>query len=271
MRKQEICEVLCELYNITGFRASLHDTSFNEIASYPESHLPFCDALHASKSEYERCRECDRAAFEEVLRTKDTVIYRCRYGLTEAISPLYNFGVLTGFLMMGQTRSDATNDGVLTDALERVGIPLSEATKTVDSLPRVSPSLTRSYVKIMTICAQYLTLSNAMQKPSPSIAESAMMYIHDNFDKKITLKDICSAVGCSKSSLLMAFKKEFGITVNDAITRERLTLAKKLLADRSISINEISQLTGFYDQSYFSKVFSREFGTSPSEYRRENL
>ena len=268
MRKQEITEMLRELYTVTGFRTSLHDTSFKEIASYPESHLPFCDRIHSLKTEHDRCRECDRAAFEEVLRTKETVIYRCRYGLTEAISPLYNFGVLTGFLMMGQTRSEITSDTALCDAMVRTGLSEDAALTLVNNLPYATSELTRSYVKIMTICAQYLTLSNAMQKPSPSIAESAMMYIHDNFDKKITLRDICSAVGSSKSSLLSAFKREFGITVNDAITRERLTLAKKLLSDRSISINEISQLTGFYDQSYFSKVFSKEYGISPSEYRR---
>ena len=42
-----------------------------------------------------------------------------------------------------------------------------------------------------------------------------------------------------------------------------------MLADRSLSISDVAAATGFYDQSYFSKVFSREYGISPSDFRKE--
>ena len=102
-----------------------------------------------------------------------------------------------------------------------------------------------------------------------TVAEAAKKYIHDNVGEKITINKICECIGCSKTTLIAAFKKEFGITVNTAITKEKMREAEKLLTAGKLSINEVALATGFYDQSYFSKVFSAEYGISPSEYKKE--
>lgn len=227
MNKQEILSVLKELYKITGFRMSLHDTSFKEIAAYPQEKLPFCKHIHSSSEEYATCVACDQNAFMRVLDTKEPFIYRCRFGLTEGISPLYNFGILTGFLMMGQVGSDNTDTEALSSALITIGLDVEASKKIADETPKIADDMISSYMSIMTICARYLTLSNAMQRTTPTVSEGAMLYIQENYDKKLSLADICRAVGSSKSALLTAFKKEFGITVNTAITNTRLAAAKR--------------------------------------------
>ncbi len=269
MKHSEIVSVLKDLHRATGFRMSLHDKDFNEIAAYPESALPFCDYLHKSYDEYVRCRECDVEACRDAQGRHSAVIYKCRYGLTEAISPLYNFGTLSGFLMMGQVLDESGDTDSITEALVRLFGNRIEAIKMVGEIPRVSRDMTETYVRIMTLCARYLTLSNAIPTKKPSIGESAKKFITENYDTKITIKDICQELGCSKSTLLSTFKRQFGITVGEFITEYRLGEAKRLLEQGEHSINEIAHETGFYDQSYFSKVFSAECGKSPSEYRRE--
>lgn len=268
MNRNEIISVLKDLHEATNFRMSLHDNDFNEIAAYPESRLPFCALLHENRDEFEKCHECDKEACREAQGRRNAIIYKCRYGLTEAISPLYNFGTLTGFLMMGQVADENLNRGEL---VERI-LPLTEnreaAMEVVKSVPEVSEKLTETYVRIMTLCARFLTLSNAIPSKKPSIGESAKKYISENYDKKISIKDICRELGCSKSTLLSTFKKQYGITVGDFLTEYRLGEAKRLLEEGELSINEISHATGFYDQSYFSKVFSQKCGAPPSEYRK---
>ncbi len=268
MKKAEIISVLYELYKITGFRMSLHDVNFSEIAAYPEDRLPFCAALHGAEGEFEACVRSDRDCFRRVMESRETIIYKCRHGLTEAVSPLYNFGILTGYLMMGQICDSRTDKTSLEAILIKLGCTEEEARERVATVPRVSEDMISSYVKIMTICAQYLTLSNAMPGARPTVAEAAKKYIYENIDKRISIKDICEEVGCSKTTLLSSFKKEFGITVNTAIKESKLGEARKLLALGKMNINEIAAATGFYDQSYFSKVFSNEYGITPSEYRR---
>ena len=268
MREQEIISVLSEMHRITGFRMSLHDVNFTEMLAYPKEKLPICNAIQKNKGETEKCMMCDKMAFAEAKRTQTTIIYKCRYGLTEAVCPLYNFGILTGYLMMGQTyddKADLEKFKALTSALDNAK---EEIFPCIEGIVPVPSELVNSYCKIMTICAQYLTLSNAMPGAKPSFAESAKKYIYENLDKRITINDICHEIGCSKTTLISSFKKEFGTTVNAAITEAKLNEAKRLLRINKMSISEVASATGFYDQAYFSKVFSAKFGISPSEYRK---
>ena len=269
MKKNEIVSVLYELYKITGFRMSLHDTDFGEIAAYPPEKLPLCRLIHSFDGELGKCEMGDSVAFKTVNQTKETLIYKCRYGLTEAVSPLYNFGILTGYLMMGQIGDENTDFAQIERELLALGIDSAALRKALLETKKVPSDMTRSYVRIMTICAQYLTLSNAMPGVKPTVAEAAKKYICENIDKKITLKDICENVGCSKTTLVASFKKEFGKTVNTAITEAKLEEAVKLFSSHNMSINEIAIATGFLDQSYFSKVFLSKYGISPSEYRKK--
>ena len=269
MKTQEIISVLYELHKITGFRMSLHDVNFNEICAYPEKRLPFCHVVNSNPTEHKRCVECDKKNLIAVRESKETIIYKCRYGLTEAVSPLYNFGILTGYLMMGQVSDGKTTPEDIRKILGKLGCFGNDAEKILDSMTYIEGDIMKSYVKIMTICAQYLTLSNAMPGRKPTVAEAAKQYIHENLDKRLSIKDICDKVGCSKTTLLSSFKKEFGMTVNTAIKEAKLEEARKLLSAGELNINEIAHATGFYDQSYFSKVFSAEYGITPSDYRRD--
>ncbi len=268
MKNNEIISVLYELHKITGFRMSLHDVDFTEIAAYPPKELSLCGLIHSFDGELTKCQNGDTVAFKIVNQTKETLIYKCRYGLTEAVSPLYNFGILTGYLMMGQIADEKTDFLKIEEDLYALGVDREGVSRALAETKTVSSDLTASYVKIMTICAQYLTLSNAMPGVKPTVAEAAKRYIHENLDRKITIKDICENVGCSKTTLIASFKKEFGKTVNTAIIEDKLSEAEKLLSTQDMSINDIAIATGFLDQSYFSKVFLSKHGISPSEYRK---
>ena len=269
MTKNEIISVLAELHKITGFRVSLHGADYSEIAAYPKEKRKFCRMVHSIPAEYEKCVACDKAACKRALNEKDTHIYTCRYGFTEAVSPLYNFGTLTGFLMMGQVfecDKDMKPMRPERENIEKLGEPMREAAA---EIPLVDAEMVRSYVRIMTICAQYLTLSNAIPSSKQTVAEMAKKFIFDNYKSKLTISDICSEIGCSKSTLITAFKKQFGTTVNSYVTEVRLKEAANMLAIGDKNIGEIAIQTGFSDQSYFSKVFSAKFGVPPSEYTKE--
>ncbi|MBR5449083.1 MAG: PocR ligand-binding domain-containing protein [Clostridia bacterium] len=267
MKKQEIISVLSELYKITGFRVSLHGADYGEIAAFPKEKGAFCGLVHSIPGEIDKCGACDRAACKRALANKDTHIYTCRYGLTEAVSPLYNFGTLTGFLMMGQVYREGQGERPLPKADAELTARLEDAAK---NIPSVKADMIRSYVKIMTICAQYLTLSNAIPSSKPTVTEMAKKYIYDNYRTKFGIKEICQSIGCSKSTLITAFKRDVGMTVNDYITEVRLGEAMRMLLAGGQTIGEIALATGFSDQSYFSKVFSSKYGMPPSEYRTKS-
>ena len=265
----EIVTVLSELHKITGMRISLHGQDFKEIAAYPESALPFCAKIHESASELVLCAGCDAAACRAALTQGKTYIYKCRYGLTEAVSPLYNFGVLTGFLMMGQIADSPSAAEDAVRMLEK-SQAATDTSGLKENIAVINPDMLSSYVKIMTICAQYLTLSNALPSVKPTTAELAKKYINENLSEKFNISDICRNLGCSKSTLLTSFKRRFGVTVNSYVTDLRLELSCKLLNSGEKTVNEVATECGFSDQSYFSKVFSAKYGIPPSEYRHKD-
>ena len=265
MTQTEIVSVLCDLHKITGFRMSLHNADFEEIAAYPAEPTDFCAYVHSLPGEFQKCCECDRSGSQTALALGRAHCYHCRFGLTEVASPLYSFGILTGFLMMGQVVIGAP------PACESVHKILPEREfreKLLSSVPTVPEDLLSSYVRILTICAEYLTLSNAVDITHQDLGAMAKNFIGHNFHKKITLNDICKYLACSKSTLVNNFRKTHGTTVTEYLTQIRLKEAEKLLNGSEHTLSEIASLCGFSDQSYFSKVFSAKMGCTPGDYRR---
>ena len=96
-------KILKELYHISGFRISVYDTYFQEIAAFPKELGCLCSLIQENPKGRKHCVEQDIMAFRKVQDEKRLHIYKCHLGLYEAVAPLYSFGTLTGYLMMGQT------------------------------------------------------------------------------------------------------------------------------------------------------------------------
>lgn len=269
MNNEQIQDVLKELHLITGFRASLHDTEFEEIAAYPNEKNEFCSFTSiCSETESELCKKNRNRAFKKVIEAGATLVNRCRLGLVEIISPLYNFGILTGFLKISGARVDGEDIFPLLAMLRTGGKSDFAAREVVSGIPTVKENMIKPYVSMCSICASYLTLSSSVSSPKASVGQLTMKFIREHFTEKISVADICRAVGYSKSTVLATFKKEFSTTVNSYLNALRLEKARAMLENESASVNEIALSCGFADQSYFSKVFSQTYHVTPTEFRR---
>jgi len=104
------------------------------------------------------------------------------------------------------------------------------------------------------------------QKRSDKIGD-ILSFISDNALEKITIDEISEATHISKYHLCRIFKENIGITIGSFIKNRRLSAAKQLLASTELSVTEIAGKCCFYDSSFFTKTFKKEFGMSPSEFR----
>jgi AraC-like DNA-binding protein len=94
-------------------------------------------------------------------------------------------------------------------------------------------------------------------------------FIKANLNNKITLDDICRELYFSKSYLCHEFKKQTTLTLNEYITRLKISEAIKLLSLTNKTITEIAMETGFESSSHFCQVFKRFTSLSPSSYRKK--
>lgn len=96
---------------------------------------------------------------------------------------------------------------------------------------------------------------------------AAISYIDANYTDRIYIKDVCKIAMMSQTYFSYIFKHITGKTFTEYINTLRITKATKLLKTTNSSITDICLKVGFNDATYFNKVFKKEIGLTPSQYR----
>lgn len=96
------------------------------------------------------------------------------------------------------------------------------------------------------------------------LVRSMIDYIEENYDKKISITDLCDSLNLSSVYLNTMFKNVTGYTFNDFLNRFRILKSVQLLKMGDSKIYEISEIVGFLDYKYFSQVFKKYVGLSPT-------
>jgi len=94
-------------------------------------------------------------------------------------------------------------------------------------------------------------------------------YVNEHYANEISLSEMANALHLNYTYLSSYFKQRTQENLTSYINRVRTDKAKELLLDPSLSVSEISRLTGFSDHNYFSKVFKKMTGMTPVEYRHQ--
>ena len=97
-------------------------------------------------------------------------------------------------------------------------------------------------------------------------------YINDNYgNNRLSLQSISESIYLSQTYLCAFFKKATGKTLNQYITEVRIEKAKEMLRDTGIKVYEIAYRVGFTDTNYFSTLFKKHVGITPSEYKERGI
>lgn len=96
----------------------------------------------------------------------------------------------------------------------------------------------------------------------------AQEYIHRNTDRPITLEEVAGEVHVNPNYLSSLFKQKTGVGFSDYVTSVKLEKAKELLRSSFLSVGEIAAAVGYSDSKRFSKMFIRNMGIRPTEYRK---
>ncbi|GGG05988.1 response regulator transcription factor [Paenibacillus abyssi] len=100
--------------------------------------------------------------------------------------------------------------------------------------------------------------------------EHALRLVDASRDPNISLESVAEAVGVHPVTLSRMFKQQTGINFVKYLVRSRLKRAQSMLLTTDKNINGIADEIGYVDHRYFRGLFKREFGLTPSEYRKTN-
>lgn len=125
--------------------------------------------------------------------------------------------------------------------------------------------------KVWAILFSRASENSAAIRHDPQIdrMKSAVSYINNNYQNKLSLEEIALACNLSKSEFCRCFKRVMHRTPFEYVTDLRVRKSIELL-DAGKSVTESAMSSGFFDSSYYTKTFKRYMGCTPREYVRGN-
>lgn len=109
----------------------------------------------------------------------------------------------------------------------------------------------------------------SLKEYSPAV-QKVMNYVNLNVSEPLTLKSLAAMCFISPSYLSALFKQETGTTLIDYINTQRVNRAAQLLVQNNHTIAAVAEEVGILDVNYFTKIFKKTLGVTPTRYRREH-
>jgi AraC-like DNA-binding protein len=98
-----------------------------------------------------------------------------------------------------------------------------------------------------------------------------MRFIAAHYGNPITVRDVADAACLSEDRLAHVFRDSTGFSVKDYVTRFRVAIARRLLAETTETLDTIADRLGFAHASHLSRSFKHVHGVRPGEFRRSAL
>ena len=124
-----------------------------------------------------------------------------------------------------------------------------------------------SIFEIIGLCAEMYSKGGTAAEAAPDCVNRTLRLIATNYGDKISLEQMASQACCSVTCLSKKFKEYIGCSVYTYLTQYRIAMAERLLKEGH-SVTEVCYECGFYDCSHFIKIFKRNRGVTPLEFKK---
>ncbi len=152
---------------------------------------------------------------------------------------------------------------------------ISSCIDACDEICKTKPTGYELFIKGKLYEFFYILNNRCLEEKSPKTLKSldkiktVTKYVETHYMDKITIAEAASLVEFSESHFMRYFKETMGTSFIDYLKEYRLTMAARLLLASDASILSIAEEVGFDNLSYFNRAFKKEYGVTPSQYRKQ--
>jgi len=274
-----IAAYLARLEQDYGLNISVHSPgkyfwNFNELGEYRIHRVPFCMSIKGELATYSYCAHCQRMVIASFVDNPKPRFAQCVFGVEEYVIPILCHGTPLGFISVTGYSTDKTRTyECAKQRFERLREPLPDLTEGIAALKEELPDpemLNALLLPIADLIGFLFMRIPRWQNKQNFTCAYITEYIELHYDEPLSAARLAAAAHCSVSYINHAFKKTVGMSLSEYIAEVRVSRAKKLLDSSNLPIKAIASNVGFDDTNYFSVVFKKIAGITPTEWRGRN-
>ncbi|WDL97677.1 helix-turn-helix domain-containing protein [Alicyclobacillus sp. ALC3] len=144
-------------------------------------------------------------------------------------------------------------------------------TEAIETLPWYLEVATHTFIAALYHMIRYQKIELATNKRTSEIVDTIRQNIQDSYKDDVTLDQLSEIAGRSKNWICRTFKQTTGMTINLYLNKVRIDKAAELLVNTNWGISKISQAVGYNNISHFINSFKKIVGTSPGNFRKNEL
>lgn len=261
---EKLKRIIDDLCTATGLAMAVIDTKHNHIYKRNAEESEFCSLIQSTPEGRNGCLFCDLEMLTHARESKLPYSHVCHGGLFDTSVPILKNGIVAGYIIIGRVRKDELPD---VEAIERItsyGIPREKLLSAFPRATYLSDSQLDSLIRLIS----HILFENAIDIDYGEFINRATEYIDLNLDTPLSVHQLCTDLYVSKNYLYESFRDYFGKTVNEYITDRRVALAKEYLRHPETHVTDVADAVGIYNYTYFSKLFKKETGMTPREYKK---
>ncbi|WP_040209172.1 AraC family transcriptional regulator [Neobacillus jeddahensis] len=141
----------------------------------------------------------------------------------------------------------------------------------IDTLPWYLEIATHTFIAALYYMIRFQRIEISANPQKSKVVDQIKENIQENYKNEISLDQLAQYVGHSKNYICKTFKENTGMTINLYLNKLRIDKAAELLVNTNLDIAEISNDVGYNNIYHFIKTFKKLVGTSPGNFRKNEL
>lgn len=257
--------ILLDFHHITGLKICILDPNFQTVTEVPNNQHEFCS--HIQK--YDSCKNClhsDMTLLSECKRTQTIAVNTCHAGLLNAAFPILLAGEIIGYVIMGEVRESLSFDSIAKNFPS--DMITANFVESFYDLACLTLSQLNSAARTVAMLAISIVAEELIKLETEDLSEHIATFISENLCSDLSIGSLCEYFQTSKNILYKSFKDKYNCTINEYVTQSRMQAAKKLLTSKALTIRDIAEQVGISDEAYFCRLFKRNEGCTPLQYRK---
>lgn len=267
---RDLCGVGICYYDLSDF---FHYDKFG-VKNNRGHYCAFCEKTRSLPKGRDYCNKSDKAdALQLAKEYGEPFFFECHMGMKELVVPVLKEKELIGVLFVGQCRIQGDNNtAAVTKGTLRLDGKPREMLALYEQLPVKSQDDLLNIGKILSQYFNSKVLTNQLltpeiSEPDKELAYLMQDYINANYSYNISSKSIAEKFYVNPSYASRCFSEKHGQTITEYINKVRIERAMLLLKISMTPVSNIALNVGYTDLNYFSRVFKKWVGLSPTQYR----